>query len=268
MGGVCSSPTATLVTSEKDGQNGRQKPHWFTRLSNNDKKKAPVQDGQLLTAKQLKLVQNTWDKLDDDLTSRGTKVFLKIFALAPETKGLFNFRYIPDSELMANHLFKAHGTRFMQVVSAVIENINDLDTQLSPTLHNLGKVHVVKYGVSMEFFDLFKTAMMMVWEKDLGSNFTPQAREAWGVVFDYILNEMKVGFCSANQNHTKSFCSNSTTETITSDKPVHDYNIHSKQAERSPYNKAYKESNHDKQPSKEENTNDSASHHPADNSTS
>nr|QQO51932.1 globin gb_IVB [Platynereis dumerilii] len=187
MGGVCSSSNQSVAS----GQDSNHK------MPTNCK-----EEGQLLSAKQLKVVQETWAMLDKDMSGRGIRVFQQIFTLAPETKGLFNFRYIPDDELHNNLLFKAHAGRFMQIICAVMDNANDLDTQVKPTLHNLGQAHVVKFGVNMEYFDLFKTAMLSVWSKDLGKAFTVEAREAWTIVFEYVLEEMKVGFVSANHNHS------------------------------------------------------------------
>ena len=197
MGGVCSTSNQTVAS----GQDGNHK------MPTNCKEERF--EGQLLSARQLKVVQETWAMLDKDQSGRGIRVFQQIFTLAPETKGLFNFRYIPDDELHNNQLFKAHAGRFMQIICNVMDNANDLDTQVKPTLHNLGQAHVMKFGVSMEYFDLFKSAMLTVWSKDLGKAFTVEAREAWTIVFEYILQEMKVGFMSANHNHSDIVMNNS-----------------------------------------------------------
>lgn len=187
MGGVCSASQAVQVS---ESTNGKESVH--STPCNRVSTRALV-----LSEHEVKLIKHTWRRLDDDMTGRGAKIFREIFALQPEVKGLFNFSYIPDDELQGNMLFKAHAARFMQVICAVIDNIEELDSQLTPTLQNLGQVHATTHSVGMEYFDLFKTAMLRIWQQDLGHYFTEDVRVAWTKVFDYILTELKYGFCSA-----------------------------------------------------------------------
>ncbi len=151
---------------------------------------------------QKKLVRKNWKFLANDLTGRGTKVFLKIFLLNTEVKSLFPFRELEGEKLIKGHEFKGHASRFMQAVGAVVDNIDTLDQSLAPLLIDLGKQHIHFKGFKPDYFNAFEHAMLSVWSEELGNKFDHTAREAWNKIFKFILMKLKEGFAIAIEAHS------------------------------------------------------------------
>nr|QQO51931.1 globin gb_IVA [Platynereis dumerilii] len=89
---------------------------------------------------------------------------------------------------------KGHASRFMQAVGAVIDNVDDLDNTIYPVLTNLGKRHVTFEDFEGHFFDAFEQAMLLVWSEELGTKFEERVRDAWQLVFKYIIRTLKAGY--------------------------------------------------------------------------
>ena len=142
-----------------------------------------------------KIVVKNWHLLSNDLTGRGSRIFLLIFQRNPLIKGLFPpLQNLEDDELVKNPIFKGHASRFMQAVGAVVDNIDDYHETLSPLLNDLGRRHVSFKGFKPGYFNEFEEAILHVFAEDLGVKFTAQAREAWKNVFQFIMWELKRGY--------------------------------------------------------------------------
>ena len=129
-----------------------------------------------------------------DLTARGSKVFLRIFEKNPYVKKIFPFRDCEGEDLLKNPSFKGHASRFMQAVGAVVDNINDPETALSPVLIGLGKNHTSFEGFKPEYFGAFTEAMQYVWRTELKVKYTPEVAETWDMVFIFIMQTLKEGY--------------------------------------------------------------------------
>ncbi|XP_077977153.1 neuroglobin-1-like [Glandiceps talaboti] len=152
---------------------------------------------EFFTERQRRIVRKTWRALANDMTGNGTKVFLWIFETNPKVKQLFPCRDKEGDDLLKDMDFKGHASRFMQSVGAAVDNVDSLDTSLAPLLLNLGKSHINFRGFKSDYFDIFTTAMLHVWEQELQDRFTPEVKEAWNMVFDYMMSKMKDGFTLA-----------------------------------------------------------------------
>ena len=168
-----SGSASVTVTSQRDG-NATDKI-WFTE---NEKT----------------LVRRTWKLLANDMTGRGSAIFLRIFHQNPEMKQLFPFSDIEGDELLRNVQFKGHASRFMQAVGAAVDHIDDLDGGLSPLLDGLGRQHVLFTGFKAEYFSTFKEAILFTWQQDLKRRFTDEAQAAWNKVFDFIIVKLQDGY--------------------------------------------------------------------------
>ena len=151
-------------------------------------------DIHLLSRNQRHLVRKTWRYLADDMTGRGTIVFSFIFLLCPDLKKLFPFRDVVEEDLVNNFEYRCHAARFMQVVGAVVGGLSNLNEVINPLLEELGDRHSHHVGMPAEAFEVFKNAMILAWEQELRAKFTPEAKEAWIVVFDVIIFALRRGF--------------------------------------------------------------------------
>lgn len=79
-------------------------------------------------------------------------------------------------------------------VDAVVENIDDPDGVMGPFLVGLGRQHVTFGGFKPEYFDAFEEAMTTVWAEELGDKFDVMARQAWKVVFQFIMHKLRKGY--------------------------------------------------------------------------
>lgn len=172
----------------------------------------------IFTAAEKAVVIKTWRVLSNDLTGRGTKVFIHIFRDNPKIKDLFPLDGLDGEAMVKSYIFKGHASRFMQAVGAVVDNIDSCDEALSPLLIGLGKHHVLFTGFKPDYFNSFETAMRTVWAEDLGSKFTPQTEIAWTKVFKFILRKLKEGYLIALDEYEST--RNPTVSTNVTDPPV------------------------------------------------
>lgn len=149
---------------------------------------------RLFSDRQKAIIVKTWRYMGNDLTGRGSKVFMKIFELHPEVKQLFpSLKDYEGEALLKNPNFKGHASRFMQAVGAVVEHIDSPDT-LSPVLVSLGQRHVTFSGFTPAYFAAFTEGMMSIWAQELGKTFTEEVSEAWKTVFDFIMSSLQDGY--------------------------------------------------------------------------
>lgn len=152
---------------------------------------------EVMNESEKRLVKKTWKYLAKDMSYNGIRVFERIFELNPDLKQLFPFRNKEGESLRNDHDFTGHASRFMQAVGAAIDNINNLYMYFGPLLIGLGKQHVEFGGFKPEYWDVFTEAMLYVWEKELGDVFDDKCRNAWTKVFEFIMEQLKVGYSQA-----------------------------------------------------------------------
>lgn len=100
--------------------------------------------------------------------------------------------------------FRLHAGRFMQAVGAAVENVHstDLDKDVAPILETLGGRHIGFNGFDIDYIDVFKRALLEVWEEELGNEFTPECQRAWSKVFMYVTEKFRTGYiqsCKKNE---------------------------------------------------------------------
>ena len=160
----------------------------------------------LLTNKQKDIVYSTWRHLSDNLSDTGMRVFQYIFTQRPEVKNLFRFRDLDLSELPNNPYFRGHATHFMQAISAVVDNLDDLETNLTPLLLALGEQHSKTRGFGIQYLEVFTHCLILVWEERLGCAFTPEVRAAWEKLFVFMLMTLREGYAHARGYNSSQEC--------------------------------------------------------------
>lgn len=128
---------------------------------------------------------------------RGTRVFLRIFQLAPEARQLFTGLGDLNSpvDLLSSSLFGRHAARFMTAVDLVVNNIDTLDIVVTPTLIQLGRRHLDFPGFSLHYINAFQKAMDDIWRSDLGwYAYRGETRRAWLKLFHFITSCITEGY--------------------------------------------------------------------------
>jgi hemoglobin-like flavoprotein len=79
--------------------------------------------------------------------------------------------------------------KLMHIIGTVVNGLNTPD-QLIPTVSNLGRRHKA-YGVTDEHYASVGTALIWALEQGLGTDFTPEVKESWTTVYNFLAETMK-----------------------------------------------------------------------------
>lgn len=83
------------------------------------------------------------------------------------------------------------GRKLMTMLKVAVANLDRLDT-IVPAVEALGDQHV-HYGVLARDYDTVAVALLWTLEQGLGDAFTPEAREAWTLVYTVLAQVMQSG---------------------------------------------------------------------------
>ena len=168
---------------------------WATHHQNNGTSSHHQAGG--LSHLQKTTIWDQWGILEGDSIALGSKVFLLIFEEHPDIKVVFSCKEMTPKELSESANFKQHASRFIGTVGKVVDNIEDFDQVTTPLLNELGRKHIHFRGFKPTYFNVFQSAMARVWQESLGEEFTEEAREAWILIFEFIVRELKRGYSQA-----------------------------------------------------------------------
>ncbi len=126
---------------------------------------------------QIKLVQDTFDKVRP-ISEEAAKLFYnRLFELDPSLKSLFKGD------------MKTQGKMLMQMLDYAVTGLDRLDTIIL-TIQDLGKRHV-GYGVKDEYYETVGEALLWTLEQGLGKDFTPDVKDAWAETYKLLSDIMK-----------------------------------------------------------------------------
>lgn len=147
------------------------------------------------TSEQVLIIKQTWTCLAEDIQVNGLQIFLRIFELCPSVKSLFFVADVRHSEIARNAVIKAHGVRFMNAISSVVESIEDSETdEVSKLLVLLGQQHKKHVGFKSDYFECFYEALMWRWEYCIGKQFISEVADAWSHLFIYVMEKLLEGY--------------------------------------------------------------------------
>ena len=118
--------------------------------------------------------------------------FAKIVPLSEEAAVLFYARLFegdPDLRRLFKIDIREQGDKLMQMIGLAVESLDSMD-EFVPILRELGSRHV-HYGVKDADYDKVGDALIWMLEKALKTDFTPQTREAWTIVYGLLADAMK-----------------------------------------------------------------------------
>lgn len=151
-----------------------------------------------LTENEIRIIKSTWHYMTGDLPGNGLQIFLKAFELCPDAKTIFNLENVRHSDLAKNEVIRAHGSRFMNAISAAIyclrDDVEEKDS-INAFLLKLGEKHK-KADIKAEYFAVFHEALMWRWQICIGEEFTQEVSDIWKRVFDYMLERINQGYIS------------------------------------------------------------------------
>ena len=114
----------------------------------------------------VELLESSFEKIKPLGTQFTETFYSNLFAAAPEAKPLF-----------ANTDLKEQQKKLLSSLVLVVENLRNGEV-LSSTLKGLGARHV-KYGALPAHYPLVGSALLQTFEQYLGSDWTPEVKQAW-----------------------------------------------------------------------------------------
>ncbi len=130
-----------------------------------------------LTEEQIKLVQESWDKVVPIQETAAELFYGQLFEIAPEVKPLFKGD------------MKSQGRKLMTMLNTAVKSLNDLE-KIVPVVQQSGRNHV-KYGVKDEHYGKVAEALLWTLGQGLGDDFTEEVKNAWIAVYVLLSTVMK-----------------------------------------------------------------------------
>jgi hemoglobin-like flavoprotein len=122
-----------------------------------------------MTPEQVKLVQDSFQKVVPIADKAADLFYDRLFMIAPEVRPLF-----PDD-------LGDQKKKLMQMLGTAVTNLHQVQTIL-PAVEDLGRRHA-GYGVTDKHYEPVGAALLWTLEQGLGSAFTPSVKEAWTQVY-------------------------------------------------------------------------------------
>ncbi|GAQ78371.1 non-symbiotic hemoglobin [Klebsormidium nitens] len=153
--------------------------------------KALAEEVLPLTLGEQELVRETWTMLESNLADNGIALYLRLFEIAPEAKGLFAFSEDEENPLHKDPTMRLHATEVLRSLGLAACRIGQ-SMRIGGVLENLGRRHV-DYGATLEVYSVTKEAFLWVVERALEENSCPEVLTAWSKAYDNLANAMKRG---------------------------------------------------------------------------
>lgn len=142
-------------------------------------------------------VTMSWDKLKavpSYQDKAGELIFCRLFELEPKARNMFG--YSATEEIKANPKFLIHAHSMVDMIDCAVGFLGpDLDP-LVDDMQDLGKRHI-SYGVESEYLPVMERAVMYAMEEILDNQFTRDDRQAWQLIFHFMITNMVKGMKSA-----------------------------------------------------------------------
>lgn len=124
-----------------------------------------------LTDTQINLVQTTFGQVKDaDLLA--SRFYGRLFEVNPELQAMFKGDMAEQRK------------KLLHVLAVVVRSMNNLES-IIPAVEALGRRHV-RYGVTIEHWDMVGSALLWALEDAFGDAFTSEVRDAWATAYGLI----------------------------------------------------------------------------------
>jgi hemoglobin-like flavoprotein len=136
-----------------------------------------------MTPEQKHLVQTSFAKVAPIADAAAAMFYARLFEVDPALKPLFTADITEQ------------GRKLMRMLGMAVNGLDRLDA-LVPVVQQLGIRHK-QYGVTDEHYDTVAIALLWTLEQGLGSEFTPDVKDAWVAVYTVLASTMKQAAVSA-----------------------------------------------------------------------
>lgn len=130
----------------------------------------------MVSAEDIKLVQDSWEKVKPISATAAELFYTKLFELDPEARALFGGN------------MEVQGEKLMNMITVAVDHLNDLGS-IVEAIQASGRRHV-DYGVKDSQYDTVGAAFLDTLEKGLGEEFTPEVKQAWTNVYGVLAKTM------------------------------------------------------------------------------
>jgi hemoglobin-like flavoprotein len=119
-----------------------------------------------MNAKQVRLVQESWERVAPISLAAGSMFYRRLFELDPSLRMLF-----------VNTSMSEQHEKLMQTITIVVRGLDQMDALL-PSIKELGLRHA-GYGVKESHYETVGEALMWTLQQALGDAFTDEVRDSW-----------------------------------------------------------------------------------------
>jgi hemoglobin-like flavoprotein len=129
-----------------------------------------------MTPEQIKLVQESFKKVEPIAPQAADLFYDRLFQIAPDVKPLF------PTDLAGQK------AKLMQMLATAVTNLHQVE-KIVPAVQDLGRRHA-GYGVKAAHYKPVGEALIWTLEKGLGAAFTQQVKDAWVAAYTTLSSVM------------------------------------------------------------------------------
>lgn len=130
-----------------------------------------------MNAQQIALVQKTFEKVEPIAQQTGELFYARLFEMDPTIRPLFKGD------------IKKQALMLMTVIGLAVRGL-DRPQSIQDAVSSLGGRHA-GYGVGNADYNTFGAALIWALEQSMGSDFTPEVKEAWVEAYGVLSDAMK-----------------------------------------------------------------------------
>lgn len=129
-----------------------------------------------MTPDQIKLVQESFKKVEPIAPQAADLFYGRLFEIAPEVRPLFPADLTTQKE------------KLMSMIATAVTNLHQVE-KIVPAVQDLGRRHV-SYGVTASHYKPVGEALIWTLDKGLGADFTQQVKDAWVAAYTTLATVM------------------------------------------------------------------------------
>ena len=136
-------------------------------------------------------MERSWNKLKSIPNYQdvaGELILTRVFQLEGSARTLFG--WTQDQDILHDAKFAAHAKTTVNMIDMAVDFLGPDLEPLEMDLMELGKRHV-SYGVHPTYLPIMERAVMFALEELLGNSLQRQDRDAWQVVFHFMIFNMQ-----------------------------------------------------------------------------
>ena len=130
-----------------------------------------------MTPEQIRLVQDSWKRIQPEARSFAGLFYSRLFALDPSVRPLFKTG------------LEEQGRKVMSMITVAVASLTRLDT-IVPAVQDLGRRHA-GYGVEDRHYTVVGAALVWTLEQELSHHFTAEVEQAWRAAYQVLSTTMK-----------------------------------------------------------------------------